>query len=217
MVGDELGPQLGRRLRTLRQTRGETLAEVAESVGLSASTVSRVESGKRRPSLDSLERLCAHYGVTVQRALGHESLPSDGYFQRATENLGAMLLDTYPVPDTPDTPLGAPTSGVERSWAGYQHHALSAAMDLREPRLPGHSEAFDQARRELASAMEALSGALGHDDHVVRYRACRSLAILACAPLETLSQVAVEDHDERVRDAARQLLTTLSESFEIAE
>ena len=45
------------RLRALRTRRGFTLAELAEETGISASTLSRLESGGRRPTLDLLIRL----------------------------------------------------------------------------------------------------------------------------------------------------------------
>ena len=45
---------VGPRLRALRQEHGRTLAEVAEATGISVSTLSRLESGKRRPTLELL-------------------------------------------------------------------------------------------------------------------------------------------------------------------
>jgi transcriptional regulator with XRE-family HTH domain len=40
---------VGARLRALRRRRGTTLAELAAATGFSISTLSRLESGKRRP------------------------------------------------------------------------------------------------------------------------------------------------------------------------
>lgn len=47
---DAIGP----RLRMLRRDRGLTLEALAATTGLSVSTLSRLESGKRRPTLDLL-------------------------------------------------------------------------------------------------------------------------------------------------------------------
>lgn len=51
---DELSTVLaavGPRLRALRRQRGITLADLAETTGISESTLSRLESGGRRPTL----------------------------------------------------------------------------------------------------------------------------------------------------------------------
>ncbi|WP_328284914.1 helix-turn-helix domain-containing protein [Brevibacterium sp. UCMA 11754] len=45
---------VGARLRNLRREQGHALEEVADLVGMSLSTLSRLESGKRKPSLELL-------------------------------------------------------------------------------------------------------------------------------------------------------------------
>jgi len=59
-----------RRLRELRTERGLTLAQVAERANLDISTLSRLESGKRRLALDHLPGLAAALGVTADELLG---------------------------------------------------------------------------------------------------------------------------------------------------
>lgn len=61
---------VGTRLRNLRHTRTMTLADVARSAGTSQATLSRVESGARRPSLDLLLRLARTYRVTLDELVG---------------------------------------------------------------------------------------------------------------------------------------------------
>ncbi|HEV2783894.1 MAG TPA: XRE family transcriptional regulator [Actinophytocola sp.] len=46
--------QIGPRLKRVRTQRGVTLAALAEATGISKSTLSRLESGQRRPSLELL-------------------------------------------------------------------------------------------------------------------------------------------------------------------
>lgn len=58
------------RLRELRTRRGLTLAELAEETGISASTLSRLESGGRRPTLDLLIRLAAVYRASLDDLVG---------------------------------------------------------------------------------------------------------------------------------------------------
>lgn len=58
-----------RRLRELRTQRGLTLEEVATRADIDVSTLSRLESGKRRLALDHLPRLAAALAVTTDDLL----------------------------------------------------------------------------------------------------------------------------------------------------
>lgn len=55
--------ELGKRLRELRNQHGLTVEDVAEKLLCSATKVSRLETGARRPSLRDVRDLCALYGV----------------------------------------------------------------------------------------------------------------------------------------------------------
>lgn len=56
---------VGPRLRALRQQRDVTLAQLSEETGISVSTLSRLESGGRRPTLELLLPLARSHGVTL--------------------------------------------------------------------------------------------------------------------------------------------------------
>ena len=56
---------VGTRLRTLRQQRGATLAELSTTTGISVSTLSRLESGQRRPTLELLLPLARAHQVPL--------------------------------------------------------------------------------------------------------------------------------------------------------
>jgi transcriptional regulator with XRE-family HTH domain len=58
-----------RRLRELRMRQNLTLEDVASRAGLDVSTLSRLESGKRRLALDHLPRLAAALGVSTDDLL----------------------------------------------------------------------------------------------------------------------------------------------------
>jgi transcriptional regulator with XRE-family HTH domain len=58
---DAVGP----RLRQLRLRRDVTLADLAAETGISTSTLSRLEAGLRRPTLEQLLPLARAYGVTL--------------------------------------------------------------------------------------------------------------------------------------------------------
>lgn len=60
------------RLRELRAQRGLTLRQVSERANIDYSTLSRLESGKRRLALDHIPALAAALGVTTDRLLGSE-------------------------------------------------------------------------------------------------------------------------------------------------
>lgn len=56
-------PNIGTRIRELRQNRGLTLEEVAAETGLSVSFLSMVERDKASISVDNLEKLARYYEV----------------------------------------------------------------------------------------------------------------------------------------------------------
>ncbi|MCW3064172.1 MAG: transcriptional regulator, family [Solirubrobacterales bacterium] len=58
------------RLRELRGERGLTLADVAERADIDISTLSRLESGKRRLALDHIPALASALGVSTDELLG---------------------------------------------------------------------------------------------------------------------------------------------------
>lgn len=60
---DAIGP----RLRRIRQARGLTLTTVAEQSGLSVSGLSRIETGRRLPTLDMLIPLARTYRVSLDQ------------------------------------------------------------------------------------------------------------------------------------------------------
>ncbi|MAG96852.1 MAG: XRE family transcriptional regulator [Rhodospirillaceae bacterium] len=61
---------LGERLRTLRQQRGWTLAEVASRSGLAVSTISKIERGRMSLAYDKFMQLAHGLGVDVGELFG---------------------------------------------------------------------------------------------------------------------------------------------------
>jgi transcriptional regulator with XRE-family HTH domain len=62
--------EVGPRLRRLRQRRGITLTALAATTGISKSTLSRLESGQRKPSLELLLPLAEAYRVPLDELVG---------------------------------------------------------------------------------------------------------------------------------------------------
>lgn len=62
--------QVGARLRHLRTQRGVTLSALAEATGISKSTLSRLEAGQRRPSLELLLPIAEAHQVPLDELVG---------------------------------------------------------------------------------------------------------------------------------------------------
>ncbi|MEQ6902296.1 XRE family transcriptional regulator [Nocardioides sp. YIM 152588] len=61
---------VGPRLRSVRESRGITLTDVAGRTGISKSTLSRLENGQRKPSLELLLPLAQAYQVPLDDLVG---------------------------------------------------------------------------------------------------------------------------------------------------
>jgi transcriptional regulator with XRE-family HTH domain len=67
---DQILSGVGPRLRELRQQRDTTLTELSEATGISTSTLSRLESGQRRPNLDLLLPLAQAHQLPLDELIG---------------------------------------------------------------------------------------------------------------------------------------------------
>jgi transcriptional regulator with XRE-family HTH domain len=71
------------RLRTLREARGWTQAQLAERAGLTREYVGRLEGGRQDPRLSVVRRLAKALGVTVNDLLGTTGGASGRRWRRA--------------------------------------------------------------------------------------------------------------------------------------
>ncbi|MEU6462763.1 helix-turn-helix transcriptional regulator [Streptomyces sp. NPDC046976] len=67
---------MGPRLRAARERHGATLAGVSRSTGISSSTLSRMETGRRKPTLEVLLQLSKEYGVGLDELAGTAPAPA---------------------------------------------------------------------------------------------------------------------------------------------
>ncbi|MET7849893.1 helix-turn-helix domain-containing protein [Streptomyces avermitilis] len=67
---DEVLAEVGPRLRRIRKERGATLAGLSEVTGISVSTLSRLESGLRKPSLELLLLIARAHQVPLDELVG---------------------------------------------------------------------------------------------------------------------------------------------------
>ncbi|MEU9474050.1 helix-turn-helix transcriptional regulator [Streptomyces avermitilis] len=90
---------IGPRLRTLRRDRGLTLEALAATTGISVSTLSRLESGKRRPTLDLLIPLARAHRVALDQLVAAPASGDPGvHLKPLRKGHGSILvpLTQYP-------------------------------------------------------------------------------------------------------------------------
>ena len=68
-----------------RRSADLTLRQVAEKSGLTASYLSQVETGKTMPSIASVKRICAAYGLSLVELLGDDERREDHIVLRRKE------------------------------------------------------------------------------------------------------------------------------------
>jgi transcriptional regulator with XRE-family HTH domain len=83
---------VGARLRALRQQRETTLAELSAGTGISVSTLSRLESGTRRPTLELLLPLARAHGVTLDELVDAPATGDPRIHLRPVSRPGMTML-----------------------------------------------------------------------------------------------------------------------------
>ncbi|SDR89872.1 helix-turn-helix domain-containing protein [Microterricola viridarii] len=83
--------QIAPRLRRIRQQGDLTLDELSVATGISKSTLSRLESGQRKPSLELLLPIAAALGVPLDRIVTAPRI-EDPRVQRATTRADGRIL-----------------------------------------------------------------------------------------------------------------------------
>jgi transcriptional regulator with XRE-family HTH domain len=89
---DQALTTVGPRLRELRSKREITLAELAVRTGISVSTLSRLEAGQRRPTLELLLPLARVYGVLVDDFIGGPPTGDPRIHLRPTTHNGMTVV-----------------------------------------------------------------------------------------------------------------------------
>jgi DNA-binding XRE family transcriptional regulator len=73
-IGQASEPGIGQKMKELRLVRGYSIEALAQKAGMKRPNLSRLESGKHQPSLETLERLAEALDVTVAEILTKSSL-----------------------------------------------------------------------------------------------------------------------------------------------
>jgi transcriptional regulator with XRE-family HTH domain len=129
---------VGPRLRALRQQRDATLASVSALTGISVSTLSRLESGGRKPTLELLLALARAYQVPLDELVG---LPPPGdprVRARPVRRHGRTLIPLTRQPGGPRAykmlipPAEADAEAEQQTHEGYEWmYVLSGHLRLR--------------------------------------------------------------------------------------
>ncbi|GAA3714914.1 XRE family transcriptional regulator [Streptomyces tremellae] len=131
---------VGPRLREVRHRQGTTLAAVSEATGISLSTLSRLESGRRRPTLELLLPLSRAYGVPLDELVGTRGSEDprvrprpfvrDGTtFVPLTRHIGGLLAYKEIIPPAPAEARGRKLE--QRVHEGYEWlYVLSGRLRL---------------------------------------------------------------------------------------
>ncbi|TDD18779.1 helix-turn-helix domain-containing protein [Nonomuraea diastatica] len=118
-VGDVL-TGVGPRLRALRRARGTTLAELADETGLTASTLSRLENGKLRPTLEQLLPLARAHGVPLDDLVAAPPTGDPRIHLRPVRRSGLVLV-----------PLTRRAGGIQAYKVIYPPAGRTSTMTLQ--------------------------------------------------------------------------------------
>ncbi len=148
-VIDAVGP----RLRGLREDRGLTLAAVSAATGISVSTLSRLESGGRRPTLELLLALARLHEVPLDELVGAPPTGDPRVRLQPVERHGRTLIPLTRRPGGVQAykiivPPGEPSRDLQ-THEGYEWlFVLAGRLRLRLGELdltlgPGEAAEFD--------------------------------------------------------------------------
>ncbi len=146
---------VGPRLRALRRARGITLADLAATTGVSESTLSRLESGQRRATLELLLPLARTYDVPLDDLVGAPHTGDPRIHLKPIRRFGMVFvpLSKRPggtqafkmiIPARPE-PLGpAPKTHEGFEWLYVLNGRLRLVLGERDLTLPpGEAAEFD--------------------------------------------------------------------------
>lgn len=91
MTDEALLDAVGPRLRALRRRAESTLAELSAATGISVSTLSRLESGQRRPTLELLLPLARVHAVPLDELVGAPASEDPRIHPRPVERNGMTV------------------------------------------------------------------------------------------------------------------------------
>jgi transcriptional regulator with XRE-family HTH domain len=149
-MAEMIEPQVGLRLRSLRDEQGLSLRALAERCGLSINAISLIERGQNSPTVATLHRLATALGVPI----------TDFFQQKAGQTLVFIQRGSG---------LQAHTNGVamESLGIGLQNQQLEPFRMIVEPGAGKLNEPISHAGEEFVHCLEGeieylIAGQLFH-------------------------------------------------------
>jgi transcriptional regulator with XRE-family HTH domain len=138
MDHDPVLDAVGQRLRSLRQQRQLSLARLSATTGISTSTLSRLESGGRKPTLELLLSLARAYQVPLDDLVGAPPVGDPRVRPRPFRRNGRTLIPLTQRPSGPRAykmiipPAGPDGDFEQKVHEGYEWmYVLSGRVRLR--------------------------------------------------------------------------------------
>jgi len=153
MSDDEVLQAVGPRLRAIRAKRDVTLGQLSTATGISVSTLSRLESGGRRPTLELLLPVARALKVPLEELIGAPATGDPRVRAKPIQIRGRTLLPLTEQPGGMQAykmliPPGEPV-GEQQSHEGYEWmYVLTGQLRLKLGELdlvlsPGEVAEFD--------------------------------------------------------------------------
>ncbi|MFK0177479.1 helix-turn-helix domain-containing protein [Streptomyces xanthochromogenes] len=151
---DVLGA-VGPRLRALRRGRGITLADLAATTGISESTLSRLEGGQRKATLELLLPLARTYDVPLDDLVGAPRTGDPRIHLKPVQRFGMTFvpLSRQPggvhafkmiIPARPEPPAPTPQTHEGFEWLYVLSGRLRLVLGERDLTLPpGEAAEFE--------------------------------------------------------------------------
>ncbi|MCA2217508.1 helix-turn-helix domain-containing protein [Jidongwangia harbinensis] len=147
---------VGPRLRAIRKRRGRTLEQLAALTGTSVSMLSRIESGRRRPTLEVLLPLARAYRIPLDELVGSPATGDPRIYPRPVSRDGTVWVPLSRDPGGINAfklVLRVPARAPERldlqvhegrEWIYVLTGTLRLALSDQDLRLgPGEAAEFD--------------------------------------------------------------------------
>ncbi|TCC02883.1 helix-turn-helix domain-containing protein [Kribbella soli] len=139
MANDEdVLESVGPRLRALRSERGTTLAQLSDTTGISVSTLSRLESGQRQPTLELLLPLARAHQVQLDELVDAPPTGDPRIYQKPIKRHGTVHIPLSRRPGGLQAfkqilPAGYPGNDVvQKTHEGYDwFYVLSGRIRLK--------------------------------------------------------------------------------------
>lgn len=152
---DQTLDAVGPRLRALRHQRETTLADLSATTGISVSTLSRLESGSRRPTLEQLLPLAKAHGVTLDELVDAPPTGDPRIHLRPVQRHGMTMLpltrraggiQAYKLvlPGSPEPKVPDPQTHEGYEWLYVLNGKLRLVLAEHDVVLsPGEAAEFD--------------------------------------------------------------------------